>query len=253
MKKKGEKENVLSIVLFPGEEFPFNESLLNYEAFGFSNKMLTSKRCGLLLCDKATNKPLEDNEEEIYRSLGKYYSPRVDDFVIGVIVQKTGEQYKLDISSYTYGILPSLEFEGATKKTKPNLAIGDAVFCRVMKVNKHDAPALTCISQFGSKKNWSSGESFFGHLKEGNLFSFEKSYAGEFQRGDNYAIKRLSDIVSFEIAAAHNGKMWINSSNAKNITRIYEVLMTSLTDGSKDTIEKLIHKYFLNNTNMNTD
>ena len=250
-KKKENKDNILSIVLFPGEKFPMNESLLNFEAFGYSNKCLTSKRCGLLICNKTTRQPLDDHDEEIFRSLGKYYSPRVDDFVIGTIVQRTGEYYKLDIGTYTFGILPSIEFEGATKKTKPNLLVGDAVFCRIMKINKFDSPTLTCISQFNSK-NWASGESFFGQLKEGHIFSFDKSYAGEFYRQDNFAVNRLSDVCSYEIAAAHNGKLWINSNSPKNILHIYEILIASL-NSNKEIIETLIHKYFLNQSSMNTD
>jgi exosome complex component RRP40 len=249
-KKKGEKDKVMNVILFPGEEFAFNENLLSFEAFGYHNKSLTSKRCCLLLCDKSTNQPLDDADEEIYRSLGNYYSPRVDDFVIGTIVHKAGEYYKLDIGTYTYGVLPSIEFEGATKKTKPNLVVGDAVFCRVMKVNKFDSPTLTCISQY-STKNWASGESFFGHLKDGNIFSFDKSYAGELYKPDNFTLNRLSDVCSYEIAAAHNGKLWINSTSPQNIVRVYQIIMSSFRS-NKETIESLIHKYFLNQ-NMNTD
>lgn len=236
-------ENHTKILLFPGEPYEFNEKLVHYDAFGYSNGSLTSKRCALLLCDNQTNKPVESATEEIYRSVGRYYSPKVNDFVIGTIVQKTSEFYKLDIGTYTYAMLNSKDFEGATKKTKPNLNLGDAVFSRVLKTNKYDTPILSCISDF-ENKTWSSGESFFGNLKSGNIFDFPKIQAWRFYSDEFYAVNRLTDVVQFEIAVGMNGRIWINSDTNENIFNIYKVLMKSLTL-SKDEIEKLIHDTFI--------
>jgi exosome complex RNA-binding protein Rrp4 len=242
-------DSIVKLLLFPGEEYEFNEKLIHYDAFGFASTTgnLISKRCGVLLCDKNTNKILNDPNEEIYRSVGKYYSPKIEDFVIGTIVQKTSEFYKVDINTYTYAILNTKDFEGATKKTKPNLNLGDSVFARVIKTNKFDAPTLSCISTF-EHKNWASGESFFGKLKDGNVFNIPKIYTWDLIK-DNYAITRLQDVCEFEIVIAHNGKIWLNSKNEEHITKIYDIILKSL-DSSKDETEKLIHRTFLSNTKV---
>lgn len=245
--KESKNSGATKLLLFPGEEYEFNEKLIHYDAFGFANGNLVSKRCGILLCDES-GKALEDPNEEVFKSLGKYYSPKVDDPVIGIIVQKSSEFYKVDIGTYTYAILNANEFEGATKKQKPNLNMGDLIFSRVLKVNKFDAPLLSCISPH-EHKNWASGESFFGNLKGGNLFDFPKINTWDFYR-ENFALNRLNDVVNYEIIIGFNGKMWINSDSAENIFNVYEILMNSLNQ-TKEQIEKTIHEVFLNKMKEN--
>lgn len=176
--------------------------------------------------------------------IGNYYNPRVEDFVIGTITQKNPEFYKVDIGTYTHAILNSKDFEGASKKTKPNINIGDLIFARVLKLNKFDAPILSCISQY-DVKNWASGESFFGPLKNGMVFDFPIKNASKFISSDNYVLNRLNDVISFEIVFGHNGKMWINSDEDKNVLKLYKVLEKSINLG-RDGIEKLINETFNN-------
>jgi len=238
--KKTEKVETRKILLFPGEScFSFNEKLLPLDVFGFHNNQFISKRCGYITTNKE-GKPIEDQDEEIFKGMGKYYSPRLDDFVIGTITQRSMDMYRVDIGTYTHAILPTTEFEGATKKTKPNLNVGDIVFARVMRVNKFDAPMISCVSQINSK-NWSSGESFFGNLKDGNVFTFPKNSVWDFYNEDNFAVKRMSDIMQFEFAVGQNGKIWINAENVQNILQIYKVFNMYFIY-SVEELEKYIHK-----------
>ena len=136
----------------------------------------------------------------------------------------------------------SKDFEGASKKTKPNINIGELIFARVLKVNKFDAPILSCISQY-DVKNWASGESFFGALKNGMVFDFPMKDASLYISSDNYVLNRLNDVLNFEIVFGHNGKMWVNSDDDKNILKLYKVLEKSV-DLEKEGIEKLINDTF---------
>lgn len=235
-------KSVKKLLLFPGEEYEFNESLLHYDAFGFNNGNLVTKKCGILVTDEA-GKALENQNEEVFTSLGRYYSPKLDDVVIGVIVLKTAEFYKVEINSYTHAILNTMDFEGASKKSKPNLNLGDLVFARVSNVNKFDAPTLSCIS-LHENKNWASGESFFGQLKGGNLYNFEKIKTSELLDPENYTIKRLRDVSNYDLTVGMNGRLWINSENFQEITKIYKTLIKSFTS-SKEEIEKYIHEVYL--------
>ena len=240
-------KNITKILLFPGENYEFDEKLLHYNVFGFSKENLVSKKCAILIIDKNSKKPIEDQSEEVVRSIGKYYSPKVDDFVIGTITQKNPEFYKVDINTYTNAILNNKEFEGASKKTKPNLNLGDLVFARVLKVNKFDAPILSCISQY-DVKNWASGESFFGQLKNGNVFDFPLQQAWNFINSDNFVLNRLNDMLSFEIVIGHNGRMWINSDNNGNVFDIYKLLIKSINLNNSE-IDKMIHETFIEKIN----
>jgi len=236
------EKNYAKILLFPGENYEFDEKLLHYNIFGYNKENLVAKKCAILTIDKSNKKSIEDPSEEIVRSVGKYYSPKVDDFVIGTIIQKNPEFYKVDIGTYTHSMLNTKDFEGASKKTKPNLNLGDLVFARVFKVNKFDAPVLSCISQY-DVKNWASGESFFGQLKNGNVFNFNMQHAWKFINKDNYLLNRLNDMISFEIVVAHNGKMWINSDSNSNISDINRLLIKSINMDNSE-VEKLVHDTF---------
>jgi exosome complex component RRP40 len=246
--KNKPNEGSKKFLLFPGEQYDFNENLLHYDAFGYSNGNLTSKRCGLLMVDSMTQKLTENDNEELYRSVGRYYSPKVDDFVIGTITYKSNEYYKIDIGTYTHAILNSKDFEGATKKIKPNLNIGDTVYARVDKLNKFDAPALSCISET-ENKNWASGESFFGILKGGMVFNFPRVNTWDIISEENYALARLRDFVNFEICVGYNGKLYINSDSLDNINKIYEIILMSVK-ADKNEIEKTIHNAFKDKMNI---
>ncbi len=47
----------------------------------------------------------------------------VEDMVIGIVVDKHTEGYKLDIRSHFPAVLPALAFEGATKRNRPHLEV----------------------------------------------------------------------------------------------------------------------------------
>ena len=42
-------KNITKILLFPGENYEFDEKLLHYNVFGFSKENLVSKKCAILI------------------------------------------------------------------------------------------------------------------------------------------------------------------------------------------------------------
>ena len=48
--------NSKRILLFPGENYEFNEKLIHYDVFGFSKDNLVSKKCSLINISKFFNK-----------------------------------------------------------------------------------------------------------------------------------------------------------------------------------------------------
>ncbi len=47
----------------------------------------------------------------------------VEDMVVGVVVEKHAENYRVDINSTQPARLPALAFEGASKRNKPNIQV----------------------------------------------------------------------------------------------------------------------------------
>lgn len=76
----------------------------------------------------------------------EWYTASTEDKIVGIVTWATPEFYELDIMADRKAILNSLAFEGATKKSKPNLKVGDLVFCWVEQTPAYLATWLTCIS-----------------------------------------------------------------------------------------------------------
>ena len=55
------------------------------------------------------------------------YVPAPQELVIGQVVQRVGENYRVDIGSAHSANLDGLAFESATKRNKPNLKVRIAV------------------------------------------------------------------------------------------------------------------------------
>lgn len=96
----------------------------------------------------------------------KRYEPVEGDEVIGVVQRKMGEAFRVDIGAASPATLEATAFNGATRKNRPALAVGDYVFCRVMACCSSDSSSVvqvTCVDE-RTAKTWSSGELVYGTL-----------------------------------------------------------------------------------------
>jgi exosome complex component RRP40 len=89
---------------------------------------------------------------------GKRYFPKVDDQVVGIVEEKGGEFYTINIYSGATCIMSKLAFDGATKRNKPELKRGDVIYARIIAANPDADVELTCMVASGPKKEWSTGE-----------------------------------------------------------------------------------------------
>lgn len=84
--------------------------------------------------------------------------------MIGTIVHRLGEYFRVDIGTAHSAVLPMLAFEGATKRNKPNLAVGSLVYCRVSLANPDMEPELECVNPRTGRADG------FGELVGGYVF-----------------------------------------------------------------------------------
>lgn len=84
------------------------------------------------------------------------------------------EFYRVDIGSAHPALLPVLAFEGATKKTAPQLRVGSAVYARVSMACKDMEPELDCVNPTTGKADG------LGELKEGNIIKVSTGLARRF-------------------------------------------------------------------------
>ena len=97
------------------------------------------------------------------------YIPMKEDHVIGVITQQFSEAYTVDISSTSKAVLPTLAFDGASKRNHPNLPVGSLVYVRVESTSSFMEPVLSCQVVHGVKKDWMTGQAAFGELTGGHV------------------------------------------------------------------------------------
>lgn len=125
------------------------------------------------------------------KSSKKRYSPKVGDQVVGVIEEKGGDFYIVNVFSGSPSILNRLAFEGATKRNRPELKKGDVVYARVQSVGSDCDTELTCVSSSGSKKEWSSGETIYGLLSQGLVVNVNSATARRLLRPDCVVLNAL--------------------------------------------------------------
>jgi exosome complex component RRP40 len=107
--------------------------------------------------------------------------------------------------------LPHLAFEGATKKTRPQLPPNSLVYCRVVSAGK-DLPAeLTCVDPSTGKGDG------LGLLKGGMVFKVSLGMARRMlaAKGGITLLETMGAKVGFEVTVGRNGLVHVDGGNVK--------------------------------------
>jgi len=231
--KKEEKtekivSNNVNHVVFPGDVISLKPNVKVRVGPGLmqDKDYVVSSKYGLLR-QSGQNRLWVDNSQ-------KRYMPVVEDLVVGVIIEKHVENYRVDIGGTQYARLPSLSFEGASKRNRPNIPVGGLVYARVVVSNKDMETELSCTS-IHFKKDWVTGESFFGELSGGYCFKCSLSLARTLLDENCLVLKSLGRHIPFELAIGANGIIWINSGSP-----LHTVLITNAILNSERMSDRLI-------------
>lgn len=77
------------------------------------------------------------------------YIPVEGDSIIGIITDRFGESWNVDIRGPFTATLGALSFEGVTRRSRPNLRHGDLVYARVTQAPRDADPTLVCTDADG--------------------------------------------------------------------------------------------------------
>ncbi|KAG0228277.1 Exosome component 3 [Actinomortierella wolfii] len=142
--------------------------------------------------------------------------------VIGVVVGKTAEHFKMDIGAAQPALLPLLAFENATKKNRPNFNIGDLLYCRVAMANKDMEAELDCVNPTTGKADG------YGELKGGFVIKVSLGLARRLlDPRQAVVLRELGKHFPFETAVGMNGKIWINSASTAHTILIANAIKNS--------------------------
>ena len=145
------------------------------------------------------------------------YSPAAQDMVVGVVMEKRGEDFRVDIRGPIPGLLPALAFEGATKRSRPKLEPGTTVYCRVAVASRDMEPELSCICPT-HKRGWMTGQAVFGELLGGHIVETSVAYARSLLLPESVIVNTLGNYLAYELAVGVNGRVWVKSGSvAKTI------------------------------------
>ena len=132
------------------------------------------------------------------------YHPAVDDVCVGVVRSKGKDKYFVDIGAYRDAELDNLAFENATKRSRPLLEDGDAVYCRVGELAER--PHVVCVS----KRNMEDG---YGPLVGGWVFDVPQLTARRLMADGCSVLATIGQYTPFEVAVGVNGRVWVRSPN----------------------------------------
>ncbi|KAF2225305.1 hypothetical protein BDZ85DRAFT_259975 [Elsinoe ampelina] len=168
------------------------------------------------------HKDAKKNALWIEQSGGRYL-PSVGDLVVATVHHSAADVFHCTVTPFTpFALLGQLAFEGATKKTRPNLAAGALVYARVSKVEKWGDVELEC---FNSATGKSDG---MGPLKGGMTFDVSSSFARRLMlgggKGDVAVLEELGEKLRFEVAIGRNGVVWIDAGGVKETIAVGNVL-----------------------------
>ena len=136
------------------------------------------------------------------------YVPVRGQCVIGTVIARAGDLFRVDIGAHEPATLSYLSFEGATKKNRPNVQVGDIVLARLLVANKDMEPELVCVNSKGRAED-------LGVLSAAGSLDFRVPLhvCRKVLSPACGLLKRLGSELRFEMAVGMNGRVWARSDS----------------------------------------
>ncbi|MEE6517904.1 hypothetical protein FKM82_028475, partial [Ascaphus truei] len=146
------------------------------------------------------------------------YVPVKGDHVIGIVTTKSGDIFKLDTGGSEQASLSFLAFEGATKKNRPNVKVGDLVYGQFIVANKDMEPELVCIDSSGR----ANGKGVIG--QDGLMFKVSVGLVRKLLTPQNDIIQELMKVYPLEIVIGMNGRIWVKAKTIQQTLIVANIL-----------------------------
>lgn len=152
----------------------------------------------------------------------KRYIAVKGDTVIGVVTAKTGDVFRLDIGSSELATLSYLAFEGATKRNRPDVKVGDIIYARCAVANKDMEPELVCIDSHGK----SGGLGVIGR-DGGLMFQTSINLIRKILSSDCILLKTIGKSMQYEVAIGINGRVWAKARSVSHTVALCNAISAS--------------------------
>ncbi|XP_055973181.1 exosome complex component RRP40 isoform X1 [Sorex fumeus] len=166
----------------------------------------------------------------------KRYVPVKGDHVIGIVTAKSGDTFKVDVGGSEPASLSYLAFEGATKRNRPNVQVGDLIYGQFVVANKDMEPEMVCIDGCGR----ANGMGVIG--QDGLLFKVTLGLIRKLLAPDCEIIQELGKLYPLEIVFGMNGRIWVKAKTIQQtliLANILEACEHMTTDQRKQIFSRL--------------
>lgn len=142
-------------VVLPGDKIAhhLNNFLAHEIFFGPGLDCLTLKvtRPGILNCNEKPDGAIIFWVETHNK---KYLDVEPGDIVVGIVSARMAEYLRVDIGTAEPAMLKLLNFQGATKRSKPDIYPGDIVVAKILELTNNNSEAfLTCVNHRTGKSD----------------------------------------------------------------------------------------------------
>ncbi|KAI9799315.1 MAG: hypothetical protein M1825_004808 [Sarcosagium campestre] len=148
---------------------------------------------------------------------GGRYIPTTGDTVLVTVHHSAPDYFQCSITPHTsLAQLGHLAFEGATRKSRPQLVPGSLVYARVSLADKHLDPELECVSASTGRADG------LGPLKGGMVFDISVGMARRLmmsdlvRQGGVVVLEACAERIPFEVAVGRNGRFWVDAGAVVN-------------------------------------
>ncbi|MEQ2263672.1 Exosome component 3, partial [Xenotaenia resolanae] len=148
------------------------------------------------------------------------YVPAKGETVIGIVTAKSGDVFKVDYGGSEQASLSYLAFEGATKRNRPNVQVGDLVFAQFVVANKDMEPELVCIDGSGR----ANGMGVFGAA--GLLIKVSLGLVRRLLAPHSDLRADLEQLFPCELVVGMNGRIWVRAASVQQTLILANLLQS---------------------------
>ncbi|XP_057705585.1 exosome complex component RRP40 [Corythoichthys intestinalis] len=204
-------------VLLPGDEFALDPvatgDTISLTAPSKPNKVVCGpglRRSGdcLVVYKSGLLRHKEPNMFWIEAQQKRYVAAK-GETVIGIVTSKSGDVFKVDVGASEQASLSYLAFEGATKRNRPNVQVGDLLFAQLLVANKDMEAELVCVDSAGR----ANGMGVFG--AGGLLFKVSLGLVRRLLAPQSDLRQELEQLFPCEMVVGMNGRLWVKSSSVQ--------------------------------------
>lgn len=165
-------------------------------------------------------------------SFQKRYIPSKGETVIGIVTQKAGDIFRVDIGAAESAAISYLAFEGATKKNRPVVNVGDLLFAKLLVAYKDFESELVCVDSLGKKMK-------LGILNGGLVINCSINLARRLRSPTCPLLDAIKKNIQvpLEVVVGMNGRIWIDAKNERDVVAVGNAILAAEYKSNEEIIE----------------